>query len=216
MKADKTIIYDNHCPLCTAYTAVFVNAGVLTNDGRKSFATANTCILNTIDMQRARHEIPVIDNQTGQVLYGVDGLAEIAAGIFPSLKKLFTNHRAKAFIKPLYNFISYNRRIIAGSPPETETEIICAPDFNLKWRLALITSGMAYTAGCIYAFGSLMQISLPVLYAFVTAYFFLLVLADFLLNKAFVNKCDYIGHLATLGFVEGTLFVLTALLSKLT
>src|SRR5262245_19304123 len=127
----KTIIYDKTCPLCNLYTGAFVKCGVLNEQGRTSFTDADNATLGKLDPDRSRHEIPLVDKQTGEVLYGLDGLTVILSNIFPFTKSFITRKWFKAIFRPLYNFISYNRRVIAGSPHETEGKCY-GPDFNLK------------------------------------------------------------------------------------
>ena len=207
----KTIIYDSNCPLCTWYTNKFVQAGAIEKNGRVSFDDIDRDTYCRLDLNRARHEIPVLDKTTGQVLYGLDGLSLIIAGIYPFFAPLITNRWLLKLFQPVYHFISYNRRVIAGSASGTNF----APDFNLKWRLVLIIAGISYTGTCIFLFSMLMGINTLALFAFVLLYFFALMASDLACNKTRVQKWDYIGHLATLGFIEGTIFIFTALLAKL-
>jgi len=212
----KALIYDANCPLCSWYTAKMVSSGIITESNRMAFEQAGADIQCRLDMNRARHEIPMIDELTGEVIYGLDGLTLIAGNTYPFLKPLVTSTWFKAMLKPLYHFISYNRRIIAGGAPENAGAFSFAPDFNLGWRLALISTGFGYTAFCIYVFALLMVINPPMLLACVTLYFLLLLSFDLTANATPIQKWDYLGHLAVLGFVEGTLFVLTALLARVT
>lgn len=211
----KTIIYDCNCPLCSLYTGVFLKIGVLGKNGRVSFEQANPEMLEKLDLTRARHEIPLIDTTTGEILYGLDGLCLIVGNIVPALKPVITNNLFKKALRPVYNFISYNRRVIAGSPL-SQTGFNCAPDFNLKLRLALIAGGIGFTAVGIYLFGVVAGIAnIPLLFGMVTLYFLLLLITNLLTNGSTEMKWDYLGHLAVLGIIESVLFMSTALLAKL-
>ena len=70
----KVIIYDDVCPLCKAYTSGFVQAGWLRPENRIGFAEAPTALIERIDIDRARHEIPLYDRVTGETLYGKEAL----------------------------------------------------------------------------------------------------------------------------------------------
>jgi hypothetical protein len=212
----KTLVYDSNCPMCTWYTGKMVSTGMIDSNNRMAFEQTGADIQCHLDMNRARHEIPMIDEHTGEVIYGLDGLTLIAANTFPFLSPVVTSAWFKSFLKPLYNFISYNRRIIAGGAPESATELSFAPDFNLGWRLALISTGFGYTVICIYVFALLMAINPLVMLTCVTCYFLLLLGFNLAANGTTIQKWDYLGHLAVLGFIEGTLFVLTALLARAT
>jgi predicted DCC family thiol-disulfide oxidoreductase YuxK len=213
---NKTIIYDNACPLCDVYTGAFVKSGALDKEGRKAFNEVSAQTLQQLDLNRARHEIPLIDNQTGQVLYGLQGLLLIAGNLFPFAKPLLARPWFTKMLQPLYRFISYNRRVIAGSF-YGGVGFDCAPDFNLKWRLVLIAAGIGYTGAGIYAFSLIAGVpNVLMMFVVVFLYFLLLVGTNLIYNKTFEEKVDYIGHLATLGVVESSLFVATALLARLT
>ncbi len=136
---NKALIYDSNCPLCCWYTDKFIQIGALEQNGRISFNELNEKYSQQLDAHRSRHEIPLLDTKTGKVEYGIDGLTLVLANVFPFFKNILTNNFAKQLVKPLYNFISYNRRIIVPSKIEASQTIDCAPDFHFGWRLALIT-----------------------------------------------------------------------------
>jgi predicted DCC family thiol-disulfide oxidoreductase YuxK len=73
---NKALLYDDNCPLCKAYTNAFVQTGFLQQKNRIAFSEINTSQFD-IDWKKARHEIPLIDRDTGQVLYGIDALVNI-------------------------------------------------------------------------------------------------------------------------------------------
>jgi hypothetical protein len=212
----KTLVYDVNCPMCSWYTGKMVKAGLIKNTGRVSFEQLDLDNQCKLDLTRARHEIPMIDETTGDVLYGLDALTVVVATRYPILKPLITTTLFKTFLKPLYYFISYNRRIIAGGAPEPTGTFSFAPDFNLPWRLALIGIGFGYTALCIYLFAILMTINPVLLLVCVALYFLMLLTFDLANNKTAHQQWDYLAHLAVLGLVEGTLFLLTALLARIT
>lgn len=212
----KTLLYDGACPMCQAYSQGFVKLGTLTPQGRVSLMDADQATLAKVDIDRARHEIPLVDTQTGEVLYGVDALASIIGNMVPALATLSTKTWAKAPFRPLYSFISYNRRVIAGtgnSPCGRDY----APDFNLGWRIALIVGGIGYTGLCIYIFCRIVDIAdVFQVFAFVFGYFMLLFITNLFSAHTPQQKWDYLGHLGVLGIIEGSLFVLTALAARST
>ncbi len=212
----KALIYDSACPMCTWYTGKMVKTGLIKEHNRLAFEQLETGNYCKLDLDRARHEILMIDAETGEVLYGLDALTLVFANTYPMLRPLISKSWFKSPLRPLYFFISYNRRIIAGSTPETSGNLSYAPDFNLGWRLALIATGFGYTALCIYIFALVRALSPTLLLTCVTGYFLLLLTFDIANNNSTERKLDYLGHLGVLGFVEGSLFVLTALLAKAT
>ena len=210
----KTLVYDVNCPMCSWYTGKMIENGLIPKEGRSSFGELDIDNQCRLDLNRARHEIPMIDNNTGEVVYGLDALTLVVANSYPFLSPLVTNKLFKTALKPLYYFISYNRRVIAGG--EQEEWFSFGPDFNLQWRLVLIAAGFAYTALCIYAFAILMTLNPWMLLSSVSIYFLMLLAVNITQNKTRQNQWDYLGHLAMLGFIEGSLFVITALLARIT
>lgn len=61
MKPQKTIIYDDNCPLCCWYTDAFVQTGLLQQDGRQSFTATQLTSLPQFDLDRSKDEIPLVD-----------------------------------------------------------------------------------------------------------------------------------------------------------
>lgn len=144
---NKVIVYDDNCPLCQAYTAGFVKAGWLKE--RRGFATVGPELLAKIDFDRARHEIPLLDTKTGEVTYGLSALFLIFGERMPIFKPLFRSRWFRPMLYPLYQIITYNRRIIAGSSaPKTGCD--CAPDVNLFYRWLYIA--LAVLGGAALSF----------------------------------------------------------------
>jgi len=136
---NKTLIYDSNCPLCCWYTDKFIQMGALPKNGRISFNDLNEKEKSFLDEHRSKHQIPLLDAKTGKVHYGIDGLTLILSNVFPLFEKVLTNEFCKKLVQPLYNFISYNRRIIVPSKIAENQTMDCAPDFHVGWRLGLIT-----------------------------------------------------------------------------
>ncbi len=135
--SDYVIIYDDACPMCQAYTSGFVAAGILPQNGRENFSGASPEILENLDLNRARHEIPLYNRKTGETIYGYKALFTLLGEWQPLFKPLFNFKPFGWFIYGLYQIITYNRRIIAGSiAPMTGFD--CAPDFHAGYRFLYI------------------------------------------------------------------------------
>jgi predicted DCC family thiol-disulfide oxidoreductase YuxK len=131
------LIYDDKCPLCAAYTNAFVKCGILNNDGRKSFTTVDVDLLQKTDTERSKNEIPLIDTATGNVYYGIDALLELLNTKLTGIKKLGTVQPLYWFLKKLYNFISYNRKVIVATKC-SKGQYDCSPAFSYKWRTVFL------------------------------------------------------------------------------
>jgi predicted DCC family thiol-disulfide oxidoreductase YuxK len=196
------IIYDDVCPLCKAYTNGFVQLGWLLPEHRLGFSEATEKILSQIDIDRARHEIPLYDMQTGETLYGKEALFFIIGEKIPVFKPLFKFSLFRMLIHGLYQIITYNRRIIAGSKTP-KTGFDCAPDFNAFYRWLYI--GLATFMSVVMAVKFVESIDNQTI-------LFLSLATIALMKGVFLNdfetKTTYFGHLATV-------FLIIALLANL-
>ena len=139
----KTLIYDNECPLCTAYTGAFVKTGVLQKEGRKNFNEVSPRLLQQLDTQRSHDEIPLIDNNTGQVWYGIDALLEIVGDKLPFIKTICKWKPINFLIKKIYKLISYNRKVIVAIQPAGYD---CSPSFNTRYRILFLLLGLVWNS----------------------------------------------------------------------
>lgn len=188
----KVLIYDDVCPLCKSYTNGFVQLGWLLPENRMGFSEAPESILSQLDLNRARHEIPLYDKTTNEVLYGKDALFFILGEQFPVLKPLFHFKPFRAIIFVLYQIITYNRRIIA-STKSPEGCFDCAPDFNVfyRWLYIFIAFGLGIVAQFSF-FKNIDNQSLSILFVVFGS-----VILYGLTKKGIILKTDYFGHLAT-------------------
>lgn len=199
--AQKVIIYDDVCPMCKAYTNGFVQLGWLPIENRLGFSEAPHDILTKIDQNRARHEIPLYDKVTGETLYGKDALFYILGEQMPVLKPLFRFFLFRAFILALYQIITYNRRIIAGSQ-KPKTGFDCAPDFNTFYRwLYILLAG----AGFLHYFFTHILIFNNECFTLIFIIFVGILRGVFFSD--FQKQTDYFGHLVTVLLIVQLLFV---------
>jgi predicted DCC family thiol-disulfide oxidoreductase YuxK len=198
MLQNKIIIYDDVCPLCKAYTLGFVQLGWLLPGHRLGFSEASSDLLARIDLNRARHEIPLLDIESGETLYGKDALFFILGEALPWLKPLFGFSVFRAIIFALYQIITYNRRIIAGSR-KPETGFDCAPDFNAFYRWLYIAIATAVAGALLWA----SAIPLPVIW--IPA----VILMGGMFYRTFEGRTMYVGHWATVLLVAALTLCIT-------
>lgn len=191
---NKVIVYDDACPMCQVYTAGFVKIGWLKN--RTGFTDASPEMLAKLDLNRARHEIPLLDTASGEVLYGLDALFLILGDRMPVFKPLFRSPVFRAPLYQLYQIITFNRRIIAASVSPKEG-FDCAPDRNIFYRWVYIVIAVSVASWLLIP-GALASgwPGLSLLAVHGTA----LVAGIFA-----ANKLDFTGHWATVFLVNGLL-----------
>lgn len=133
--SNHTLVYDNECPMCDLYTGGFIKAGMLDENGRVMYGCAK--VPASFDNERARNEIALVDYETGTVTYGIDSLLKVLGHSYPLLQKISGFWPVKQFLKVLYSFISYNRKVIAP-PNEFEKRGSCTPSYHVGYRIAYI------------------------------------------------------------------------------
>jgi predicted DCC family thiol-disulfide oxidoreductase YuxK len=146
---DKILVYDDDCPLCVAYTGVFVKTGLLTHEGRRSFTDASPELLHTINWQRSKNEIPLFDPNTKQIWYGIDALLEILGQKCSLVKTVGRIKPVNWLLKKAYNFISYNRKVIVAIKT-SPLKIDCTPSFNVFYRILFMLVFLAANTAMIF------------------------------------------------------------------
>src|SRR5690242_18479506 len=86
MYADRILLYDDYCPLCSWYSGLFVKFGLVSAENRVPFSKADVEILTSIDIEKGKDEIPFFDQRTGITLYGIDTLLEILGQQAPFIR----------------------------------------------------------------------------------------------------------------------------------
>jgi len=210
---NKVIIYDDSCPMCAWYTGIFVNNQMLPLDGRMGFTeVSQSPLLPQLDLQRARHEIPLVDTNGGATLYGLDAMVHIIGSRFPLVKWLLGVKPVHAFFTQFYHFISYNRRVIAGTAKAKQGG---TPDINLTYRIAYLVFTFLVSLAIGFGFAGNLSAYLPVPIS--TLQVWVLVSSSWVLalvpgtlwmpNK----KLDYMGNQATVLLI-GSLALLPGML----
>lgn len=196
MKTEKAIIYDDNCPMCQWYTGAFVEANLLKSSNRISFSElSESPLAEQIQMQRSKHEIPLVDLAGGETIYGVDSLVHLLQPKFPLVEKLMQVAAISYFVRRLYKFISYNRGIMAPSFP-TYRKYDCTPDFHLGYRLLLVLLLGGLGSSLLYT--SLLRHVVP-------AYGLLIGAGLLFLGLPFFKRhyVSYLGHLSVVLFLAG-------------
>jgi len=158
------ILFDAECPMCSIYTKAFVDTGLLDKEGRAAYQEMSAGACPMLDRQRAANEIALVNNETGEVTYGIESLFKIFALVMPFFGPLF---RFKPFIwlmSKVYAFIAFNRRVIV--PPSKEESYAFQPTFKLHYRIAYLIFTWFITAFILSGYSKLMTGILPVGHAY--------------------------------------------------
>lgn len=209
---NKIIVYDDSCPMCKAYTGAFVKWGIIKPENRQPFSSAIDKVACSINLKKARHHIPLIDGNTGRVMYGLQSLFYILAARFPRLGFIFKSKLLVQFWQPIYNFISYNRRVIAGSS-KPKSGFDCAPDFSFKFRLSYIVLASGFTIFFSFLIAdhlsSMINFSAAAIFAALSSGWVLFALSY--IERTAKERINFFGHLITVSLI-GSAMMLPALL----
>ena len=215
--SNHTILYDKDCPLCNLYTSAFIHSKMLDKEGRKSYSDITNSERSYIDVKRAANEIALVDRNTKKVFYGVDSLLKVIGNSFPVIEKLGNVKPVNYFLRKLYSFISYNRKVIIPSEKKENAVLECAPDFNIKYRLLYILFSIGIVGYTLFSFSGLI-VSLSVaslqrelLLAFGQIVFQLC----FLLKKDLKTSINYIGNLMSVSLIGCIGLVQTIILNMI-
>lgn len=182
--------------MCRLYTKGMVaadNSGTLTRVSSEELTQDE--LLNRVDKQRARHEIPLVDLDGGETLYGVDTWTYALGQRNQRIEQLLSVRWLRAILEKLYAFISYNRRIIITSAPGRWQLLDLQPEFRLGYRLAFVLLVFGLVGGLHY--GVVGSFGWPV-FALLGGQLGLVSLYVWLTNRfQFLETIlDYMGHLA--------------------
>ena len=146
---ERMLIYDDHCPLCVWYSNLFVKYGLLKPSERRPFSTLDDDTFYKIDFNKAKDEIPFIDNVNGKVLYGIDALVAILSTKMPFIPKVTCLQPVNWLLRRLYKLISYNRKVIVAKKCGNG-DIDCAPSFNYFYRLLFMLLFLSFNSLMLY------------------------------------------------------------------
>ncbi len=147
------LYYDTDCPLCVAYTGAMEKHGVLAEGSRVPFQQTDIETRRRIDEKRATSEIALLNTQNGTVQYGIDAMLHILFRNMPKLNALLHKPLLYSFLKKLYSFISYNRKVIAPAIVAPGA-ISCEPPLHKGWRTMYILFVLVFSVFFLEAYYS--------------------------------------------------------------
>ena len=215
--ANHQILFDAECPMCKMYTKAIVSAGILDRNGRAAYQeiTEESCPM--LDRQRAVNEIALVNQETGEVTYGIESLFKVMAVAVPGLKPLFSFKPFVWLMAKVYAFISYNRRVIV--PPQTATDRFqLQPTFKLSYRISYIVISWYVVSVILSAYADLLG---DVLSAGDDYREYLICGGQVVFQGLIIYVVDkskmwsYLGNMMTISFAGALLLLPVLLISKL-
>ena len=211
-----TLIYDKDCPLCSVYTSGFIKAKMLDNNGRKPYSEICKQETTYIDMDRASNEIALVDTKNKTVIYGIDSLLKVIGFRFPYIEKVGHSPFIGGFLKQLYAFISYNRKVIIPNRTTLQAENQCVPSFNSRYRIAYIIFSTIVTIFSLFYFSKTLSL-IPETSIWRECW---ITIGQILLQACLIYKLDhktiinYIGNLMTVSLIGSFLLVPLIILNR--
>ena len=145
MKKNLILIFDDNCPLCTWYSRLFVRFHLLPASGRVAFTQVPDSLFEQIDLSKAKNQIPLIDNDTKRVYYGIDAMVEVLSQKFPIIRTICKWSLVNWFLRRLYKLISYNRKIIVAKKCG-RGQFDCSPEFNFTYRTIFLAGFLFFNS----------------------------------------------------------------------
>jgi len=208
------ILFDAECPMCKVYTQAFVAGGMLELNGRTSYQEFPEQYCPLLDRQRAVNEIALINQETGEVTYGVESLFKVLATSFPIFQPLFKFGPFVWLASKLYAFISFNRRVII---PAHETFAL-QPTLKINYRIAYLIFTWFFTAFILSSYVHLLTPVIPQGNPF-REYFICggqVLFQGIIIRVLYKDKLwDYLGNMMTISFAGALLLFPVLLLSRL-
>ncbi len=213
---NQTLLYDADCPLCRVYTKGFIDAGMLDENGKKPYCQLSQEEQVFVDVKRASNEIALVDNINKTVIYGIDSLLKVIGFSFPWMEKIGNLKPVKFFLKKLYSFISYNRKVIIPSKVNKEIKLQCVPDFSYKWRFIYIVFATILITISLFNFSKMLHglTKTNIVRELVIAVGQIIFQSIFLLKQKRETIVNYLGNLITVSLM-GSIILTPIILANL-
>lgn len=210
MLTNHKLLIDQHCPLCQAYGNGFQKMGLIDSKTVNYYQTADEQVFSQIDQRRAKSEVALFNEKTGETIYGVDSFLLILSQNNRFLKLFFKQPWFHGPASKLYRFISFNRHIIAGHSASISARA-CVPPLHLGYRWAYILITPLFTGLIVNQFSLLLDTKLGLTHQSWREYaicfgqigwqFLLLTL----LRPS--KRIDYLGNMSTVSLIGGLLLI---------
>jgi predicted DCC family thiol-disulfide oxidoreductase YuxK len=210
------ILFDGECPMCKMYTKAFVDAGMLDKAGRAPYQEEmGACPL--IDRQRAVNEIALVNQETGEVTYGIASVFKILGNACPIFKPLFAFKPFVWLMSKVYAFVSYNRRVIIPAD-EAGNNFAYQPAFKKHYRVAYLLFTWFCTGYILTAYAHLLSPAVPLgnacreyMICGGQIIFQGIIISTFAKDKLW----DYLGNMMTISFAGSLLLLVMLIFSRL-
>jgi predicted DCC family thiol-disulfide oxidoreductase YuxK len=207
------LIYDTACPLCQCYTQGFVRLGFLTSKGRMPYSVALKELKGRFDEIKAKNRIALVSDKNQQTLYGIDALLELLDTKIPFIKTVGQFKPIKFLLDQCYDFISYNRKIIA--PSKESVTCSCEPSVSYYWRFMFVIVNLFLSTMLILKIETYKFLDSQVLLGLISISFLLVSMKYLLPTVKAIKSLNYYQVYGFFSFSILLVFILTNLIISL-
>jgi predicted DCC family thiol-disulfide oxidoreductase YuxK len=148
------LVYDGDCPLCQGIVNGLVRMDLVALERTKAFQDYEGETAEHLWDAGIRNEIAVLDEASGSIRSGVDGLLWILRASWAGpLVALAALPPFRWLTRIGYRLVAYNRHLLAPKDP-TRIRCACDADFHLGYRLGLLAIEGLFVLAAVIAFAS--------------------------------------------------------------
>lgn len=160
MLDNKQIIFDGNCPMCSASIKSAVKWRLLPAEKVVAFDTLDPARHHQVDPDRFRNEMALIDLGDAPTLYGPDAAIHILSEKYSLFRWLARFATFRQVIRPLYQFVAYNRYAISTPVPQP-MRCACEPETPAAFRYAWLAFTLLISVVVTAAFGAALSRYFP-------------------------------------------------------
>lgn len=215
---NKWIIYDGNCGLCLKSKLLLTKMGILSESRCLNYHELDSRLKSKVDADRFRFEMALVDEGTGETLYGLEGILSIFSQKVSGLSMIKPGGWMFSFLEFFYHTISYNRFFLF--PKKKVFACDCDPPFEYTyfWRwigiCLMFALGVSFLLGYVSAnFFGMSPTDLGAKTLLIVGFGWLtqIIISRFLMTDT--NFRDYSQHLALIALVGVLILLPTILLS---
>lgn len=138
--AHKWIIYDGNCGLCLNSKKWLTRLGIIPESRCLNYHLLDESLSAKIDLEHFKYEMALVDDQSDNTLYGLEGILQIFGARMGLVKGVKPGSALFALLNFVYHTISYNRYFLF--PRKSRFACDCDPPFVSKYFLRWMVMGI--------------------------------------------------------------------------
>lgn len=196
--------------MCNLYGNCFTKLGLVDKHTIVYYQNVNRKVFDQIDENRAKSEVALVHPRSGKTVYGIDAFLRILSNNRPFLEWIFQISWIHFLLQKLYRFISFNRKVIAGSK-NIPNGRDCTPPVHIPYRIVYLLLAALFTGVIVNGFTTLLDAELGVTHITWREYaicFGQIIWQFAALSLIRPNKrLDYLGNMSTVSIIGGLLLI---------